>query len=404
MSGPSSLHQRRDGAKVNVVAVIRPAMKTVLIGVGQAGGKITTALAEFDDRMGFRAVRDALVVNSARADFQGLPLETVLVGQDRVKGHGVGGDNELGAEVMQSDATEVMESVSEKVDASTEAIFVVSGLGGGTGSGGAPVLVKELKAVYDVPVYAIGILPGRGEGAMYQVNAARSLKTLAREADSVIVIDNDAWHGSGDSLEEGFGQINKNIAQRIGLLLAAGEPLDEESFGRGNTSMEGDIGQSVVDTSEVINTLKRGGLAAVGYASSEASEDADENVNVVTSTARKALLTGTSLPNATEADAALLVVAGKPDAMSRKGVEHARSWVEDQTGSMEVRGGDFPLDSERIAALVLLSGVEGTPRVKEFMERAKQAAREQKENEQERKAKQQDRKTLFQNDQLDDLM
>lgn len=379
-------------------------MKTVLIGVGQAGGKVTTSLAEFDERMGFRAVRDALVVNSAKADFQGLPLDTVLVGQDRVKGHGVGGDNELGAEVMQADATEVMDTVSEKVDAGTEAIVVVAGLGGGTGSGGAPVLAKELNAVYDVPVYAVGILPGRGEGSIYQINAARSLKTLAREADSVLVIDNDSWHGSGDSLEEGFGAINRNIAQRLGLLLAAGEPLDDESFGRGDTSVDGDVAQSVVDTSEVINTLRAGGLAAVGYASSEASEDADDNVNVVTSTARKALLTGTSLPDATEANAALLVVVGKPEAMSRKGVERARRWLEEQTGSMEVRGGDFPLDSERIAALVLLSGVEDSPRIEKFLARATQAARETDEREQRQREERADPVAAFQNDELDDLL
>lgn len=378
-------------------------MKTVLIGVGQAGGKIATSLAEFDEQMGFRAIRDAIVVNSAKADLQGLPLDTVLVGQDRVKGHGVGGDNELGAEVMQADATEVMESADEKIDAETEAIVLLAGLGGGTGSGGAPVLANELSAVYDVPVYAVGILPGRGEGSIYQVNAARSLKTLTREADSVILIDNDAWHGSGDSLEEGFETINQNIARRLGLLLAAGEPLDDDSFGRGDTSVDGDIGQSVVDTSEVINTLKTGGLAAIGYASSEASEDPDDNVNVVTSTTRKALLTGTSLPNATEASAALLVVAGKPEAMSRKGVEHARKWLEEQTKSMEVRGGDFPLDSERIASLVLLSGVEGSPRVEEFMARAREAAKETKEQERSPEDRK-DPASAFQNDQLDDLL
>lgn len=378
-------------------------MKTVLIGVGQAGGKIATSLAEFDEQMGFRAIRDAIVVNSAKADLQGLPLDTVLVGQDRVKGHGVGGDNDLGAEVMQADATEVMDRADEKVDAETEAIVLLAGLGGGTGSGGAPVLANELSAVYDVPVYAVGILPGRGEGSIYQVNAARSLKTLTREADSVVLIDNDAWHGAGDSLEEGFETINQNIARRLGLLLAAGEPLDDDSFGRGDTSVDGDIGQSVVDTSEVINTLKTGGLAAIGYASSEASEDPDDNVNVVTSTTRKALLTGTSLPNATEASAALLVVAGKPEAMSRKGVEHARKWLEEQTKSMEVRGGDFPLDSERIASLVLLSGVEGAPRVEEFMTRAREAARETKEQERTPEDRK-DPASAFQNDQLDDLL
>jgi cell division GTPase FtsZ len=303
---------------------------------------------------------------------------------------------------MQSDADEVMSELSPKIDSATEAIFVVAGLGGGTGSGGAPVLAKELSRVYDVPVYAIGILPGRDEGALYQANAGRSLKTLAREADATILIDNDAWRESGDSVAEGMAAINENIAQRIGLLLAAGEPVEDRSLGLGGGGLDRDVAQSVVDTSEVINTLRKGGLAAVGYAESEASEDPDDNVNVVTSTTRQALFTGTSLPDATEADAALLVVAGRPDSLSRKGVERSRSWIEEETGSMEVRGGDFPLDTDRISSLVLMSGVERSDRVQEFMNRAADAqaeADDRTEGKQKRDAAE-----SFQNDELDDLL
>ena len=377
-------------------------MKTVLVGVGQAGGKVATALTQYDDEMGFHAVRDAIAVNSAKPDLRDLPLDTVLVGQDVVKGHGVGGDNELGAEVMQRDADEVMSELSPKIDSQTEAIFVVAGLGGGTGSGGAPVLAKELSRVYDVPVYAIGILPGRDEGALYQANAGRSLKTLAREADATILIDNDAWREVGDSVAEGMAAINESIARRIGLLLAAGEPVEDRSLGLGGGGLDRDVAQSVVDTSEVINTLRSGGLAAVGYAESEASDDADDNVNVVTSTTRQALLTGTSLPDATDADAALLVVAGQPDKLSRKGVEHARSWVEEETGSMEVRGGDFPLDTDRISSLVLLSGVERSQRVQEFMNRAADAQAEADERTDGQRKR--DAAETFQNDELDDLL
>lgn len=362
-------------------------MKTVLVGVGQAGGKVTSALVDFDHEMEFGSIIGALGVNTAKADLQSLQFDTVLVGQDRVKGHGVGGDNELGAEVMQGDAREVMGALDGRITAEAESIVVVAGLGGGTGSGGAPVLAKELKRVYDVPVYAIGILPGRGEGAMYQVNAGRSLKTLAREADSVLLIDNDAWHSSGESLEEGFDSINANIARRVGLLLASGE------------AVEG-VGESVVDTSEVINTLRVGGISALGYASAEASEDANTNVNVVTSVTRNALLTGTSLPNAVEADSALLVVAGNPESISRKGVERARKWIEEETGSMQVRGGDFPLESGRLAALVLLGGVERSGRVQEFMQRAAAAAEEAEQRDTELDAEDK----LFQNEDLDSLL
>ncbi len=358
-------------------------MKVVLIGVGQAGGKITQALAEFDYERGFEAVKGAFAVNTARADLQSLDIDTMLVGQDRVKGHGVGGDNELGAEIMQDEATEVMDELDGRVTSKADAIFVVAGLGGGTGSGGAPMLTRKLQRIYEIPVYGIGVLPGRDEGGIYQANAGRSLKTFSRESDSVLLIDNDAWKSSGESLEEGFDQINDRIAERLGLLLAAGEVIDG-------------VGESVVDSSEIINTLKGGGVASLGYASAKADEDAEENINVITSATRKALLTGTSLPQAVKADKALLIVAGHPDRIARKGVERARKWLEEETGSLEVRGGDFPLNSGRIATLVLLGGVERSQRITEFMDRAREA-------EEQRRQSDDDAAAAFENDDLDDL-
>jgi cell division GTPase FtsZ len=259
--------------------------------------------------------------------------------------------------------------------------MIVAGLGGGTGSGGAPALAKELQRIYDVPIYVLGILPGRDEGSIYQANAGRSLKTVIRESDSAILIDNDAWRESGESVEEGFDHINEQIAQRIGLLLASGEAVDG-------------VAESVVDSSEIINTLREGGIASMGYATAEASEDPEENVNTITSLTRNALLTKMSLPDAVEAETALLVIAGDPERVSRKGVEKARKWVEEETGSLQVRGGDFPLNSDRLGALVLLGGVERSRRVEEFMDRAREAAENQQTAEP---------TETFENDDLDDL-
>jgi cell division GTPase FtsZ len=356
-------------------------MKVVLIGVGQAGGKVTQVLAEFDHEMGFNAVQGAFAVNTAKADLQQLDIDTMLIGQDRVKGHGVGGDNELGAEIMQEEATEVMDELDGRISTDAEAVVIVAGLGGGTGSGGAPALAKELTRVYSVPIYTLGILPGRNEGSIYQANAGRSLKTVIREADASILIDNDAWRSSEETVEEGFDSINEQIAQRVGLLFASGE------------AVEG-VAESVVDSSEIINTLKNGGIACLGYASAEAAADAGENVNTITSLTRKALLTGMSLPNAIDAEAGLLVIAGQPDRISRKGVERARKWLEEETGSLQVRGGDFPLESDRLAALVLLGGVERSQRIQEFMDRAREAQSETDDI---------DPAEQFENEELDDL-
>jgi cell division GTPase FtsZ len=356
-------------------------MKVFLVGVGQAGGKVTQVLAEFDQQMGFGAVQDAFAVNTAETDLQSLDIDTMLIGQDRVKGHGVGGDNELGAEIMQEEATEIMDELDGRATTEAEAIVIVAGLGGGTGSGGAPALARELGRIHEIPIYVLGILPGRDEGSIYQANAGRSLKTVSREADAALLIDNDAWRTSNETVEEGFEEINQQIAQRVGLLFAAGEVVDG-------------VGESVVDSSEIINTLRDGGVASLGYASADAAPDPEENINTITSLTRKALLTGMSLPQAVKAEAALLVIAGEPDRIARKGVERARKWVEEETGSLQVRGGDFPLDSDRLAALVLLGGVERSERIQEFLDRAREAQTAEEER---------DPTEQFENEELDDL-
>ena len=67
---------------------------------------------------------------------------------------------------------------------------------------------------------------------------------------------------------------------------------------------------------------------------------------------------------------------------------------------MQVRGGDFPLDSDRLAALILLGGVERSDRVQQFFDRAEAAQQEADDIEEERGQAD----SMFQNDELDDLI
>src|SRR6056297_4223089 len=178
-------------------------MKLAMIGFGQAGGKIVDKFVEYDRRTGAGVVRSAIAVNTAKADLAGLdnvPQENrVLIGQARVKGHGVGADNELGAEVAEEDIDEVQNAIDQVAVHEIDAFLIVAGMGGGTGSGGAPVIAKHLKRIYTEPVYGLGILPGSDEGGIYTLNAARSFQTFVREVDNLMLFDNDAWRSSGES-------------------------------------------------------------------------------------------------------------------------------------------------------------------------------------------------------------
>ncbi|WP_436929433.1 tubulin/FtsZ family protein [Halosimplex halobium] len=364
-------------------------MKLAMIGFGQAGGKIVDKFLEYDEATGSGIVRSAVAVNTAKADLLGLeriPEENrVLIGQARVKGHGVGADNELGAEIAEEDIDEIQGAIDNIPVHEIDAFMIVAGLGGGTGSGGSPVLAKHLKRIYTEPVYGLGVLPGGDEGGIYTLNAARSFQTFVREVDNLLVFDNDAWRKSGESMEGGYEQINDEIVRRFGVLFGAGE------VGAGD-----EVAESVVDSSEIINTLSGGGVSTVGYAAETVEEqdsggllsrfkgddedlddsgmDTANTTNRITSLVRKAALGRLTLPCEIDgAERALLVMSGPPDHLNRKGIERGRKWLEEQTGSMEVRGGDYPVQENNVAASILLSGVHNVPRIKELQQVAIEA-------------------------------
>lgn len=358
-------------------------MKCVLAGIGQAGGKLADALVQFDHQQGYDSIQDAIAINSAKTDLKSLAMDTVLIGQSHLKGQGVGGDNERAAELMENDLAEVQETIGNRVTSQAESIILTTGLGGGTGSGATPVLARRLTEIYDIPVYVLAVLPSTEESNLAQVNAGRSLKTITNTADATLLIDNDAWRSTGESLSDGYEAINQQIAKRIGLLLAAGEPTDG-------------VAESVVDSSEVINTLQAGGMAAIGYNEVPAGESTEDNINTITAATRSAFFSGLSLTGDVAAESALLVITGEPDRISRKGVEKSRRWLEDETGSMQVRGGDFPRESDQLGALVLLGGIQNSDRIEGFFERATEAASAPTETEAEADK-------LFQNQELDGL-
>lgn len=362
-------------------------MKLALIGVGQAGGKIVDKFVEYDKKHGSNVVQSATVINTAKGDLSGLShipeSERILIGQARVKGHGVGADNELGAEVANEDIDEIQAALDSIPVHEIDGFLIVAGLGGGTGSGGSPVIARHLKKIYTEPVYGLGVLPGSDEGGIYTLNAARSLKTFVDEVDNLLVFDNDAWRQTAESVQGGYDAINEKIVRRFGLLFRAGELHSGQ-----------DVAESVIDSSEIINTLSGGGITTVGYAEVEVDEptkkglldrirseseyeniDSTDATNRITSLVRKATLGRLTLPTELQGtERGLLVVAGPTPYLNRKGIEKGRKWLEEQTGSMEVRGGDFPYtEDHKVAVVVVLAGITNVPRVKELQQVAIEA-------------------------------
>ena len=380
-------------------------MRVFFIGFGQAGGKLVDMFLAQDRKLGSTSFR-GIVINTARTDLMGIkniPMEDrLLIGQTMVKGHGVGTDNVTGAKVAADEIDTIISAIDRRGTHDIDAFVVCAGLGGGTGSGGSPVLCRHLKRIYREPVYAVGIIPAPEEGRLYSLNAARSLSTLVNEADNVIVFDNSAWKNDGESVKSAYERLNEEIVRRFGVLFRAGEV---GKYG---------VGEMVVDSSEIINTLRGGGISSVGYAISEAipvakgggkpSSKKDSNGGLLSSIlgkkekkaephvdiasgedksakiiglVRRAMLGRLTLPcDYSTAERALVLVAGPPTELDRKGVGKSKSWVEENIAGVEVRGGDYPVDSGYVAAVVLLASIGEAPRIRELMELAKEAKEE----------------------------
>ena len=367
-------------------------MRVFFIGFGQAGGKIVDMFIEQDKKLGTDSFR-GIAVNTARTDLMGLKnvemKDRILIGQTMLKGHGVGTDNVTGARVTADEIDSIISAIDTRGTHDVDAFVIVAGLGGGTGSGGSPVLARHLKRIYREPVYELGIIPAPEEGRLYSYNAARSLTTLVNECDNTFIFDNSAWKNEGESVKSAFQRLNNEVVRRFGVLFRAGEV----------TKMG--VGEMVVDSSEIINTLRGGGITSVGYAISEVmskqtkkkrgmlrglkdkfgrKREANEEVLLgedktakIVSLVRRAMLGRLTLPcDYSTAERALVLLAGPPNEMDRKGVEKAKSWVEENIAGVEVRGGDYPVNSEYVAAVVMLATVGNAPRIKELLDIAKE--------------------------------
>jgi len=361
-------------------------MNIAVIGFGNAGGKIADALLDFESETDRTLSRFVLAVNSAEIDLAKLdrvpPDQRLLIGQtdERVKGRGVGANPDLGAEITDRDSGEIERALDGVPFHNVDAFLVIAGLGGGTGSGGAPTISQRIRDMYAEPVYGLGALPSHDEGGRPSLNAARSLQTFADSVDNLLLFDNEVWQQAGDSLGSGYDRANEELAKRVVTLLSPGE-------------VDGSIvSETAMDSSDIKRTLSTGGVSTIAYADAPLEpgnqqqglidrfrtngEHGDTDyATKVYSLVRKAVRSRlTCQAVESSAERSLIVVSGPPEELSRKGLERARQWLEEETDSAEILAGDDPReDADRVSAAVLLSNVTEVPRLDALQEQAVEA-------------------------------
>lgn len=181
-----------------------------LVGVGGAGCKIVELFFKKDlvgsiiSRIssGGSHVRGVVIDTSdSIAKLNNIPSENrVLIGSSRAKGHGTGGSVDMGGKIMGEELELAMGAVRKANIEKPEMIFLILGIGGGTGTGGVPILAERIKITYNVPLLGVVILPARSEGALYTKNTFENFDRIKDALDGVMVLDSNMLSNRGEDL------------------------------------------------------------------------------------------------------------------------------------------------------------------------------------------------------------
>lgn len=179
-----------------------------VVGIGGAGANVL-------DRLVLENAVDADLV-ACNTDVQSLAssvaAQKVQLGRNITRGLGAGGDPDLGFNAAEESAHEISQAL-----AGAPLLFIVAGLGGGTGSGATPLVVKMARD-RGALVLALVTLPFSFEGRRRQQQALESLDAIRHFADAVICFENDrmsdvALPSSG--VHEAFAKADQLMGQCI---------------------------------------------------------------------------------------------------------------------------------------------------------------------------------------------
>ncbi len=140
---------------------------------------------------------DAQVLNSSSAQHK------IQVGTSITRGLGAGADPNVGKKSLEEDRERISEVLS-----GSDMVFVTAGMGGGTGTGGAPVIASIAKSVGSL-VVGIVTKPFRWEGKKRMLNAEQGIQELKQHVDSLIVIPNERLLSILDKSINAFAAFDK---------------------------------------------------------------------------------------------------------------------------------------------------------------------------------------------------
>ena len=217
-----------------------------VIGVGGGGSNAVNHMFS----QNIEGVNFIICNTDAQAIAQSKVPNKIQLGPHLTQGLGAGANPEIGRQATE----ESLEEIKRILEVNTKMAFITAGMGGGTGTGGAPILAKICK---DLGILTVGIVttPFAYEGKKRIAQAEEGVMLLKNHVDTLLVISND-------KLRHQFGNLKMKeaFAKADNVLATAAKCI---------TDVINSTGQINVDFADVCTVMTNGGVAILGSAAEE---------------------------------------------------------------------------------------------------------------------------------------
>jgi cell division protein FtsZ len=226
-----------------------------VIGVGGGGGNAVTYMFQ----QGIHNVNFVICNTDAQALAKSPVPVKIQLGRSKTEGLGAGNRPEVGRDA----ALDSVDEIREVLDTGTKMVFVTAGMGGGTGTGAAPVIARIAK---ELGVLTVGIvtIPFKFEGPQRFKQAVEGIAELKNHVDSILIINNE-------KLREMYGnlQISQAFSKADNVLTMAAKGIAEL------ITLPGKVN---VDFADVSTIMSNGGITVMGSAVASGENRAREAV------------------------------------------------------------------------------------------------------------------------------
>jgi len=226
-----------------------------VIGVGGGGSNAINHMFQ----QGIKGVDFVICNTDAQALHNSGVPNKIQLGVSLTEGLGAGANPEIGEQA----AVESLEDIKRMLDTNTKMVFITAGMGGGTGTGAAPIIAKMAKEL-DILTVGIVTMPFQFEGKIRIAQAQKGIETLREHVDSLVVINNN-------KLREVYG----NLGFKAGFS-KADEVLSTAS--RGIAEVITHHYTQNIDLRDAKTVLSNSGTAIMGSSNASGSNRAQEAI------------------------------------------------------------------------------------------------------------------------------